>query len=499
MSWKKNIFSYILWIVYSGATCVGILGLSAYACSAAGYPAEYGFGVAGAYLLLTGLLVLFGRRLVLKNAHSDTVSDKKQYGKVLESLGIVILLAAGLWLRIGQLMSISEAAAGNAYLEAAYVTAGSSVPQVVHGATYLYLWLLHVLFLVFGNHVAVALILQIVLQLLGVFVWYFVVRRLAGVLSGMVSFAFLMLSPYMVGICAEVSPAFLLFLFYSIVLGCVAGCLKAPRNPVWVVLTGLVAGIVIYLDIFGATLLLFIISILTRNREKSKFFWHSKGAVILCAALGTVAGFFLTIGVDALASGKFFGNVLWAWYRLYQPAFSMAAVESTVLGNSIWGFVDVFLLLGGMAAGCFSFWCSKKNTRQGVWIALAVTLTGLLVWQMEKANAGSEAYLYIVFTVLAGVGIEAVFVKEKAAEVLPEVQTTVDEATAVTETEVVAEAAEPVSETASELKLQSKIQFLENPLPVPKKHMPKTLDYRLQGEDDDQFDLDVSEEDDFDI
>jgi len=41
--------------------------------------------------------------------------------------------------------------------------------------------------------------------------------------------------------------------------------------------------------------------------------------------------------------------------------------------------------------------------------------------------------------------------------------------------------------------------FLENPLPVPKKHMPKTLDYRLQGEDDDQFDLDVSEEDDFDI
>lgn len=484
MSWKKNIFSYIMWIVYSGSTCVGILGLSAFACSAAGYPAEYGFGVAGAYLLLIGLLVLLGRRLVLKKDQSESRSDKKQYGKVLESLGFVLLLAAGLWLRISQLMTISEAASGTAYLEVAFVTVGGSVPQVVHGATYFYLWLLHVLFFVFGNHVSVALILQIVLQLLGIFAWYFAVRKLAGVLAAVVSFAFLMVSPYMVGICAEVSPAFLLFLFYSIVLCCAVGCLKSSCNPVWVVFAGVATGIVTYLDIFGVTILLFFVSVLSLKREKKHGFWYSKGAVILCAVSGAVVGFFLTIGIDSLISGKAFGNVLWAWYKLYQPAFSMALAESCTWGNNIWGLVDVILLLGGMLAGCFSFWCNRKYNCQGVWIALAVILTMLLALQMEKSNVGSNAYLYIVFTVLAGIGIQAVFLKceKEVAETEVEVQTTVE-----------------AQMIAVEQKQPSAVQFLENPLPVPKKHMPKTLDYRLKGDDGDQFDLDVTEEDDFDI
>ena len=163
MSWKKNIFSYILWIVYSAATCVGILGLSAFVCVTAGYPAEYGFGVAGAYLLLIGLLFLAGRMIFLKKGKAEIVSDRRQLKRVLEGLIPVLLLAAGLWLRIAQLMSISEASAGAAYLEAAYIKTGAGVPVVVHGATYLYLLLLHMLFFVFGNHVAVALILQIVL------------------------------------------------------------------------------------------------------------------------------------------------------------------------------------------------------------------------------------------------------------------------------------------------------------------------------------------------
>ena len=154
----------------------------------------------------------------------------------------------------------------------------------------------------------------------------------------------------------------------------------------------------------------------------------------------------------------------------------------------------MYLLLEGMAAGCFSFWCSKKNTRQGVWIALAAAFTALLAFQMENANVGSEAYLYIIFSVLAGVGIEAVFVKETVPEKMSEVE--IEEAAEIVdETEEIL----AIDNSATEEKLPSKIQFLENPLPVPKKHTPKTLDYRLQGKDGDQFDLDVSEEDDFDI
>ena len=45
-----------------------------------------------------------------------------------------------------------------------------------------------------------------------------------------------------------------------------------------------------------------------------------------------------------------------------------------------------------------------------------------------------------------------------------------------------------------------KVQFIENPLPLPKKHVRRKLDYGVSvpaGKDD--FDLDVDEKDDFDI
>ena len=42
-----------------------------------------------------------------------------------------------------------------------------------------------------------------------------------------------------------------------------------------------------------------------------------------------------------------------------------------------------------------------------------------------------------------------------------------------------------------------KIQFIENPLPLPKKHVPKVLDYKL-GDDVGDYDYPVADDDDFD-
>nr|WP_305142054.1 hypothetical protein [uncultured Acetatifactor sp.] len=44
-----------------------------------------------------------------------------------------------------------------------------------------------------------------------------------------------------------------------------------------------------------------------------------------------------------------------------------------------------------------------------------------------------------------------------------------------------------------------KVHFLENPLPVPKKHVKRVMDYPLRSALEDDFDFTVAEEDDFDI
>ncbi|MDE6063496.1 MAG: hypothetical protein K2G20_02775, partial [Lachnospiraceae bacterium] len=62
--------------------------------------------------------------------------------------------------------------------------------------------------------------------------------------------------------------------------------------------------------------------------------------------------------------------------------------------------------------------------------------------------------------------------------------------------EKAAAAAPPVQEKAEE----KKKNYIENPLPLPKKHVPKTMSYRTElSPDKMDFDIDIPEFDDFDI
>ena len=44
------------------------------------------------------------------------------------------------------------------------------------------------------------------------------------------------------------------------------------------------------------------------------------------------------------------------------------------------------------------------------------------------------------------------------------------------------------------------MKYIENPLPLPKKHVKKALEYSVEPpEESMQFDIEISEEDDFDL
>ena len=64
------------------------------------------------------------------------------------------------------------------------------------------------------------------------------------------------------------------------------------------------------------------------------------------------------------------------------------------------------------------------------------------------------------------------------------------------ETEELPEEAEPLPEETVEME---KIRLIENPLPLPKKHVPKILDYKLNNDEEGDFDYPVADDDDFDL
>ena len=58
----------------------------------------------------------------------------------------------------------------------------------------------------------------------------------------------------------------------------------------------------------------------------------------------------------------------------------------------------------------------------------------------------------------------------------------------------------PIKENAAAEPVEEKPRFIENPLPLPKKHVKKEMDYQYPVEDKDmKYDVEVDEKDDFDI
>lgn len=51
-------------------------------------------------------------------------------------------------------------------------------------------------------------------------------------------------------------------------------------------------------------------------------------------------------------------------------------------------------------------------------------------------------------------------------------------------------------------KEEKKIKYIENPLPLPKKHVKRTMEFKFndgQGKKADDFDVEIRDDDDFDI
>lgn len=211
----------------------------------------------------------------------------------------------------------------------ATVKSGAAIPEIAHGASYLYTCVLSFVLSFMGNKVVAAVFLQLILQITALAFFYFAVRRLAG---RMAAVCVVLVTAFMPGINSEIfvlSPETLYFLLYAAGL-CLIGCCvrKKSETGTWIgtVLTGIYTGILGYLDISGWTLVLFMVTVcaakpagkntdeITAKRKRLKT------AIIqlvlyVVIAVTAMAG---CIWADALASGSSFGRIWDVWLELYR-------------------------------------------------------------------------------------------------------------------------------------------------------------------------------------
>lgn len=513
MGWKKNVLGAIL-------SVAGLLGSAAalwfYSCewvTQLGAADQTSAMLAGAVIpaasLVLFLIIWFLLRSRQKAVYSDQTEKTGISWNIMEGLLFVCLIAAGIALRILNMQYAGESAA---YYDAAMIKEGGSLPQVAHGAAYFYIQLLHLLFLILGNKWIAGIWLQVILQMAGCILMYLAVRKLSGAAAAFALAAFMMLTPGEVLAGLTYSPDMMYLCIYAVGLLCVASFLKKRAaglmNTVYDVILLIFAGawvaLACYLDLLGITLLLFILSAAGLCVNKSRSLWENTALEIAVFLLSAIAFFAAYLGLDAYTCQKSFPRILYAWLELYQ-------VKG--LNGRFWysqyDRASVMILLIFMIWAALGYFISKKSQRITPWICVTAAVCAMGCFQMNAPDMGYFGMLCYFASCLAGTGIAACLPvgaadperQYRTKTVVSEGEASPSEEKPLSKEETDMQPEQILPETEENRELPKKpVKFIENPLPLPKKHVRKAPEYGfIPDESQMNYDIEVDENDDFDI
>ncbi len=412
MSWKKNVFSCLMWMVYLLIVGTAMIFTGRVVCDSFGMADYFEIVIPAAYLLLTGILVFALHRMAVKLGVGS-----RGMGRGLAWIeGVLVfgLFAAGIFLRVTGLRSESFVMPDESvYLELSHISAdGQDIPQFSHGAVFMYLWALRLCFMLLGNKAAAAVWLQIALQMLSVLLLHFAVRKMAGRIPAVMMAAFFMLSPYMAEKALVLSPEMLYLLAFSLVLLLISQGVKYASGWGFWLVTGALAAALSYLDVAGFLLLPLMPGVIVMRRPDARR--KIAGGLSGCL-IGFLAGAGGCVLADMVISGKPVSGIIRAWGNLYRWGDLQLSVTISSF-DTVW---MIILILCFMAWGIFSFWCGRGVDRFTAWIFCLCVAVLLQCLDMFTEEMDGFCYIFLFSTVLAGLGIResmAVYPTEKPEE-----------------------------------------------------------------------------------
>lgn len=502
MSWKKNWFSYPVWFIYVVVTGIGLICLAEAACDTLKIQPAFGIGAVVLGGCLTGLCVFLIHRFRLKHPGAK---EKKHIVRTVAFAAVsVVFLAIGLVLRIQGIDNAGEKAG---YFEVAAVTAKQGIPALVHGAEYFYIQLLHKVFFFIGNKFTAGVWLQILLQFGAILILFFSVRYTIGQIAAIVMLGFSMFSPYMIQESLDLSPEMVFLFLWSLVFAFAAAGSKGKLKPMYFLFAGFLVSFITYVDVAGVLLLFLVFAVIFCERDIETGAGKKLIALLLCI-VGFALGFTGYVFVDSCLSAKSFSGVLEAWLKLYRPE----TLRIPVSVDATETIAECAVLLILMTAGVFSFWCDRRADYRKAWILGIVILVIADCYGVFTDSIPGGLFLYLLLTLLAGVSLQECFpvlypiaACDGGDVKIPETESTeklqIQEETTEETSEETTEETECRLEQQTEAEAEpTKVQLIENPLPLPKKHEKRVLGYDVEdiGQQDD-FDIDIDENDDFDI
>ena len=483
---KSKIPAILIWVLY-GLTAGCCLFLTTMTISSGlGYSAETGLLAGAIVLIVTGFLVYgIGR---VKKAHAGRETDNRSgmLFVIIESLLVVTLLVGMVLFRAMRHCDVLPwNVTGDPVFALAQVASGAEIPYIAHRGLEVYTYLLRGCILFLGNKELAAVTLQLILVVTAALSLYCGIRKSAGVPAALVFMVFFGFAPYMMLETCRISPFLLVLTVYGLALGCISSIPeKMGEDRVSAIfhyiVTGLLIGFCCYLDMAGITLLIFLTANICFDKVDIYDPEDSRNEILVFAGCiaASVVGYLGSHYIRSLGGGTVAESVN-DQLSLYLPEkFSLPVTIDT--GMVLW---DVPILALLMAVGIFSFWISHRIRTKSVWLFAAALLMVMQCFHMNETESfNAYALLYLFCVVMAGISVEDLLTADKREIVsetgepdLPDIVSGEKESPS-----------EEISEDRDEL---VQVQFIENPLPLPKKREHKVLDYDYEVADDDDFDI----------
>lgn len=381
----------------------------------------------------------------------------------------------------------------------------AAIPWMPHGATYLFTVMLRGMCLMFGNIEMSLILLQVLLQFAAAVLLYFAVRRLLGRLAAFITAAGITFLPVFADSTRNQTAELLLLLVTAAALSALSGLLRLTAKAgmkrfVWkalFLLYGVLMAGCIYLDAIGVVLLLVSIAavLLVTDSEPTeesgrKALMRNRIIQILFIGIGAVLG---AAGICLLRADYMHMTEIepfWEYCNIYIENFrETAGFTAFIQSIKVPYNVPVFLLA---AFGITGFWFVRRDK----FCITALYFAGTCLLRFVPHDGISyhdTANLGILLLAALALQTMADYREQRAAE---RDAKTANAKTANAEADNAVADGKTADEGPEEDK--AKPRLLENPLPLPKKHVPKTMDYRIEVKDSD-YDIAVDDTDDYDI
>ncbi len=493
MKVRKTWFSNVLWFVFSCSIAVLFyFSLTSY-LFILGIRDVYQTGIIVAVCGVVIVTVFCLLEWFFNRKNNRGLEERDQ---IFSIIALILLIILFFLLRILMMPALKETEvmssqiAQNAMISGSYLGFALDTPENFYGS------LLSVFFMFLGNKAIAVWLLQIMIQFIGLLFSYFSVKRLAGRIPALSVVTGITVLPLFFNDVLNTSEFSFLFLLFSACLWLVSFYTKLDyeKEEKYMVSTVKIVLCVLFSFLLGVlsvyhmlfTALFFLpLLIIAEKKMSGKV---RKGIHIFLSIISGFAGFFVCAFYQELFNGSSSMN---AFLHYFREQYALNLQFNLLLYFTELSYVLIVFIFCICYIIMFFFY---ENDEGHLFIFTALLESVMLFLFGSNEYQAFYFVLIICFLAIAGAGIRNLVMSgtdRKVKKQSKEERQRLDEE----ELEEFKSYFTGDTTTEDELEKEQGIQFIENPLPLPKKHERKEMDYAFEPDEEQMhFDYDLNED-----